>query len=599
LSAPASAQIGAGSVSPVAVAPARTLPELVARYIAWRGGPAYEMLQTIHETEYLEGPGGRQLRELWLDRDGRTRIETDFGSFRQILVVAPDGSWGANPSGQLVGSRNVFESSRRFAAIDFGDALLGRGGATVALVGPASVGGKDWTVARVSFGDADTYDVAIDPVSGALCCYRAVIGGVAQLQLFDDWRVVDGVRMPFAEITQGDEGVLRPKMSVVEINKSIDASTFRPPPSARLTAFAPGASWSGWIDFQLFADRQIYLPVKVNGHAVSALLDSGATSSVLDRRFAAEIGLSPAGNVAIAGADSMSAAGFVRGVSIELGQLRLTGVTAASLDLAPAGTTIGHAMPFVLGQEAMHELVLDIDFAHRRLAFRDPASFSAPSGASAIPLGPDGIPASIEGRPPATFLFDLGAAAPIEIFPAYAQSRGLLAGRKLAQSLSVAINGEAADKEGVLNEVDLAAVPFAAVPAVFSDRRQPQTDNAVAGRIGMGLLSRFRLMVDYPQHRLFLIPQTDAVTRPFQKDRLGLALASDGTELVVKLVSPGSPAQVAGFVVGDKLTSVDGHGADVWSLARQREVFGEAPGTIVRFTLVGGKVRTAKLADYY
>ena len=62
--APALAQIAPDG--PPAGAPARTLREMVDRYRDWRGGYAFEALQTIHERLYLDTATGRQAGAVWM-----------------------------------------------------------------------------------------------------------------------------------------------------------------------------------------------------------------------------------------------------------------------------------------------------------------------------------------------------------------------------------------------------------------------------------------------------------------------------------------------------------------------------------------------------
>ena len=59
------------------------------------------------------------------------------------------------------------------------DALKQRGTWDQALfVFTADEGDHTWSVVRVTFGDADTYEALIDPSMGLLCCYRIIQKGV-------------------------------------------------------------------------------------------------------------------------------------------------------------------------------------------------------------------------------------------------------------------------------------------------------------------------------------------------------------------------------------------------------------------------------------
>jgi len=215
------------SEAPPPIDASQSVRSIVAKYLEFRG-PAYQQLQTIHERFFLETPAGRQLGGLWMDRDGRFRRETGAAGLRQVAVATADGAWRSDGTGPPQDDPGASERARRYAALAFGDALTGRDGATVSLAGTADMEDKTWSVLRVTFGDADVYDVLIDPTTGLLCCYRITEGGKARVELFGDWRLVDGVRMPFAEMTHAAADV-GAQVGMIELNRPIDPSLFQRP----------------------------------------------------------------------------------------------------------------------------------------------------------------------------------------------------------------------------------------------------------------------------------------------------------------------------------------------------------------------------------
>jgi S1-C subfamily serine protease len=84
------------------------------------------------------------------------------------------------------------------------------------------------------------------------------------------------------------------------------------------------------------------------------------------------------------------------------------------------------------------------------------------------------------------------------------------------------------------------------------------------GNIGLPILSRFRLAIDYGHDRLWALPDPASIREPFVKDRLGLHLKKVDQGFTAELVSPGSPAAAAGFKTGDAVTLVDGKSRDGW-----------------------------------
>src|SRR5690606_23076221 len=98
--------------------------------------------------------------------------------------------------------------------------------------------------------------------------------------------------------------------------------------------FADAARDSGWLDFEFFREQRIFLPARVNGRDTVVLLDSGAEMSVLDSAFAASLGLDGARDAVAKGTGGTQAASFLPGIDVEVGGMRLVGISAAAIDLA-------------------------------------------------------------------------------------------------------------------------------------------------------------------------------------------------------------------------------------------------------------------------
>src|SRR4051812_34744183 len=71
-------------------APARAddAHDLIARYFAWRGGPAYERLTTVRTEAELKAGGLTGTTREWRERAGRTRDEFDLGPIKGSSAVA-------------------------------------------------------------------------------------------------------------------------------------------------------------------------------------------------------------------------------------------------------------------------------------------------------------------------------------------------------------------------------------------------------------------------------------------------------------------------------------------------------------------------------
>ena len=65
-------------------------------------------------------------------------------------------------------------------------------------------------------------------------------------------------------------------------------------------------------------------------------------------------------------------------------------------------------------------------------------------------------------------------------------------------------------------------------------------------------------------------------------------------------VAANSPAEKAGWAVGDRIVAVNGHSIDAnYTRGELWQVRSRPAGTLVKLTMASGDVRELRLADYY
>jgi hypothetical protein len=267
---------------------------------------------------------------------------------------------------------------------------------------------------------------------------------------------------------------------------------------------------------------------------------------------------------------------------------------------------IGHPLPVILGKEAFNQLVVDVDFPNRRVAFHAPEGFRAPARAVNVPLreGAGGmrvLEVSVEGRAPVPVLFDVGNGGTLSLYASYWKKAGLLEGRPRARTLSGAVGGLQERDLAVLKTLSLAGVTLHDVPTVFDGEDESvSSSDRTLGNLGLQVLSRFRMITDYAQDTLLLVPDARALKARFPKDRAGLMLMPRGTHLEVLLVSPGSPAAQGGWKKGERVVAIDGQPITPdfsgTKLARWRY---RPAGQTVTLKLADGGERKLTLRDYF
>jgi hypothetical protein len=351
----------------------------------------------------------------------------------------------------------------------------------------------------------------------------------------------------------------------------------------------------GWIPIQVTTNR-VLVPVIVNGHPATANLVNSITTRI-DRGFIDNNKI-----------PVMNTPGQQLQASL---QLQFGGLIVSQ----PVNAALyGHQnsnppVDMIVGDEVFKELVVDIDFPNQRIAFYRPDTFIPPTGVMPLVYQQDGdsraVSASIEQGPPMFYWVYMGDPAPISVFQAYAASHTML--QRRANSIRMG-GGSRTPPEAIatVNQVNLAGTEFNQVPGVFPDDSVTgahPTD--VAGHIGLGLLSRCRIIFDYSHDHLYIIPGLrSAIKAPFPKDRSGLVMKKVQDDYVVRYVCPGSPAMKAGFRVGDTVIQVDNQPmpallGTAWQTAAWGNVHLTDVGTTYIFTLVDKTVRKLTTAEYF
>jgi hypothetical protein len=521
-------------------------------------------------------------------------------------VRTPTQGWNKDEALVSQASRFDLEDRRRELAVEFGSALTGSTGARLERLRDERFDGRAFAVLRVRFGDADFYDLILDPATGALHGRRTQRDGRVNYTRLSDWRTVQGVRMPFLREDFRSNGKLDATVRVrsIRINQHFPASLFTKPQAERTLHFASGADSTGPIKYNPFTGTRIYIPAKVNGRAVEVLLDSGADNTVLDRSFAESIGKKTLGSSVAVGSGGEQESGYAKEVDIQIGNMSLHVPSVGVLDLASVGKRIGIPLPVVLGKEIFLQSIVEIDPSGPTIEFHDPSTFQPPRGATEVPLEPLGslrvVPVSVEGLPAAPMIFDLGNGGLMSLTPAYWQSHHLLDGRRSSTNSSGAVGGEQINHLATLRTITFAGRTFRSVPAEFVSPNVEIDSDREAGNVGMPLLGRFRMFIDFPGNRLFLIPIASRIDEPFAKSRVGMRLVAEGSKLLVRYVSAGSPAAAAGFKIGDAIVAIDGTPVGPDYSATPLSKWGQRPaGTVVVLTMEDGTSRKLTLADYY
>jgi hypothetical protein len=582
------------------------LQTVLENYVSWRGGSAFQAMHSFHERGEVMAGGLHGTYEQWLLSDGRLRRSDLLGPLSSEQAATKDAGWRTNTSGQIEDLGEDAEPIRRGVFLAF--AMHAEGyGAHYSLLGTEEREGKIWDVVRVQFTGPDTYDLLIGPGTGELLGERITEDRKTRFVHLADWRFVNGVRMPFSLDQAGSNPADNQSQHArsIQINVQASLAQFARPKEPRIWTFSSGQTSTGWIDFEYFGGTQIFIPATLNGRPTQVLLDSGAGITVIDSGYATQLKLKRSGAIAVTGVGGEGSMPLTSDLHLAIGNLSLTHITAGIIDLSDLAAQDAHPMPLILGKEAFNQLIIEIDFHNRKIAFHSPDNFSAPPDATRIALGHHNdtrtIPISVEGAPAVPFDFDLGNDGALIIYPAYRDGTHLLNGRPQSLGLMGGVGGMTKTKISSIKTITIAGTPMTDIPAEFPDAAENTVNSdRIAGNVGLAVISRFKLIADYPHDALWLTAGIQDLDKPFARNRAGLDLQPADDRLKVLLVQPGGPAEHGSWKEGEEIIAIDGKKIDAKfsgsELSHWREA---APGTVVALTLADGSVRQLTLADFY
>lgn len=373
-------------------------------------------------------------------------------------------------------------------------------------------------------------------------------------------------------------------------------------PPRRSYAFDRNAISTGWRPFEFWQEERVFVPAKANGVETEVMLDSGVTGLVIDEALAARLGLGRDARFLAHGLSGQTQGDFSNSpVAIDLGGLVVRTNYIAILDLTPFADLLERPLQVVIGRDLFDQVMVDLDFEGRQVAFHDPRRAPAPSGLRAVPvrevLNIRTIPLQIEGAPPLTAAFDLGAGNALSLSPRYVADHPSLSRRATAATLSYGVEGWRDARLTTIRDLEIGGFPMTDVPASIASEWSYDARGGPPANLGIDAIQRFRVTTDFARGRIWLGAREGLP--PFYKDRAGFSAAPREGGLEILLVAPEGPAAALGLTKGDRIMLIDGRAVADFPKGRPSRWNSAPAGTTVRITLAGGAEHSLVLADYF
>lgn len=263
-----------------------------------------------------------------------------------------------------------------------------------------------------------------------------------------------------------------------------------------------------WLPFTQGDAPLITVPVGVGGTTITALVDSGAQYTSIDRDLVEHLGLNHGLSIPMVALGVGGVGQVARGVTIDLdlGGARITGLRVASLDLSQVSRALGQAIPLIIGFDVLSVMAVEIDFPGRRMRLGEPTTFPVEPGGVAAPVRRAGRALVAQVRVNDTALealVDTGATGFIGISEAAARQAGLGKTSGL-QGQSVVLGGVAASRVIAGQRLSFAGQAFSDVDVHIIEL--PNVPGFPKGLLGVETLRDKRVVIDAGAGRMRLYP---------------------------------------------------------------------------------------------
>ncbi len=349
----------------------------------------------------------------------------------------------------------------------------------------------------------------------------------------------------------------------------------------------------------------VVLEVRVNdGQPVSFILDTGASTSVVDTAAAARAGLKTgAAGQATTGGGAVEAA-EIAGARLSIGPLVWNPLPLVAIDLSGLRAGLGHPIDGILGYDVFARHVVEIDYRAHAVRFHPAEAWTRPSDVDEVPLRlVEQIPlidvrlrGSGAGERTARLELDTGQTGALTLTQEYVERERLIAAKHPKQAITAGaiLAGRVPAYVTRLDAIAIGGVQLGRPVATIAAAEVAGVDGETVGLLGGEVLRRFDVFVDYSRSRVLLRRNRD-LELPLEFDMSGISFSAFGDDMTsyrVRSVLPGSPAASAGVMIGDVMTAIDGRSTTDVPLSELRQMLRIADVTYTMTLARDGETRT-------
>ena len=321
------------------------------------------------------------------------------------------------------------------------------------------------------------------------------------------------------------------------------------------------------IPFEL-VNNSIFVKATLNEHTdLSFIIDTGSNYSVV---FTDSILYLPTQNKSISimgfgNADSLFAHISIDN-SVKINGLTTTGKQLLVIEKNKIGLQQFYDRPIhgVIGLDILRRFDIEINFSSNKLILRQRGKIKSSPRWKTIPFEltensiiiPSTLTTASNHREALYLLLDTGSELPLLLQERFCPDLSV------PTIIGMGILGYASGRIAHIARVSIGELEIDNIITAFPDSASSRWNNELPqqGNLGIQFLRKHRTIINYNEGYIQLKPIRRLIHKPFQYNRSGIAVevgTEDECSFYVSEVAPGSPAEDAGLLKGDKLIFID------------------------------------------
>jgi predicted aspartyl protease len=354
------------------------------------------------------------------------------------------------------------------------------------------------------------------------------------------------------------------------------------------------------IPFEIY-NNLVVVPVKLNGIVpLNFVVDTGVRSTIITEKFITDILRLPySRKITLNGpGDYIILEAYV----INSVDIVLEGAIGSDLsilvleeDYLNLRNHLGTEVHGMLGFDIFNRFIVGFDYNRSVMTLYEPEYFKPPRRYAEIPL-------SIEDTKPYIFakiqisdtsmvyvklMVDSGASHALMLNPDSHEGINIPE-TNFDTQIGVGLGGPISGKISIIDDVEFDKFKFSEVVTSFPDPESyPDTIGLVYrnGTIGGELLSRFKVIFDYFNKKIYLKKNLNSYKKEFGYNMSGLTVVAQGEDLNIYKISrvkEGSPAEKADLRIDDTIVSVNGIDNEKLKLSDLYKIFNYREGKKIK-----------------